>query len=50
MNKKRPGKPQGERPAVELADRPARKPQRPQNKRSGPPAGDGQRPGFGRKR
>ena len=50
VNKKRPGKPQGERPAVELADRPARKPQRPQNKRSGPPAGDGQRPGFGRKR
>ncbi len=30
------------RPAVELADRPARKPR--------PPAGDGQRPGFGRKR
>ncbi|MDH4871163.1 23S rRNA pseudouridine(2605) synthase RluB [Pseudomonas sp. BN515] len=50
VNKKRPAKPQGERPAVELADRPARKPQRPQHKRSGPPGGDGQRPGFGRKR
>lgn len=50
VNKKRPAKAHGERPAVELADRPARKPQRPQNKRSGPPGGDGQRPGFGRKR
>jgi 23S rRNA pseudouridine2605 synthase len=50
VNKKRPTKPQGERPAVELADRPARKPQRPQHKRSGPPRGEGQRPGFGRKR
>ncbi|MDH4612040.1 23S rRNA pseudouridine(2605) synthase RluB [Pseudomonas sp. BN102] len=50
VNKKRPAKSHGERPAVELADRPARKPQRPQNKRSGPPGGEGQRPGFGRKR
>ena len=50
VNKKRPAKPQGERPAVELADRPARKPQRPQHKRSGPAGGEGQRPGFGRKR
>ncbi|HSC85198.1 MAG TPA: 23S rRNA pseudouridine(2605) synthase RluB [Pseudomonas sp.] len=39
------------RPAVELADRPARKP-RPAAPASGkrPPNGDGQRPGFGRKR
>ncbi|BAN49658.1 23S rRNA pseudouridine(2605) synthase RluB [Metapseudomonas resinovorans] len=50
VNKKRPAKPNGERPAVELADRPTRKPQRPQNRRSGPAGGDGQRPGFGRKR
>ena len=37
------------RPAVELADRPARKP-RPSAPGKRPPAGDGQRPGFGRKR
>lgn len=37
------------RPAVELADRPARKP-RPATPNKRPPAGDGQRPGFGRKR
>ncbi|HEY1027267.1 MAG TPA: pseudouridine synthase [Pseudomonas sp.] len=37
------------RPAVELADRPARKP-RPESPGKRPPAGDGQRPGFGRKR
>ncbi|RIA36362.1 pseudouridine synthase [Ectopseudomonas oleovorans] len=37
------------RPAVELADRPARKP-RPASPSKRPPAGDGQRPGFGRKR
>ena len=37
------------RPAVELADRPARK-QRPATPNKRPPAGDGQRPGFGRKR
>ncbi|MBC9250043.1 23S rRNA pseudouridylate synthase B [Pseudomonas alcaligenes] len=45
------GKKRTPRPAVELADRPARKP-RPAapggNKR--PPSGEGQRPGFGRKR
>ncbi|MGF6690296.1 23S rRNA pseudouridine2605 synthase [Metapseudomonas resinovorans] len=49
-NKKRPAKSHGERPAVELADRPTRKPQRPPHKRSGPAGGEGQRPGFGRKR
>lgn len=37
------------RPAVELADRPARKP-RPAGTEKRSPAGDGQRPGFGRKR
>lgn len=37
------------RPAVELADRPARKP-RPAAPGKRPPTGDGQRPGFGRKR
>ncbi|WP_263145556.1 23S rRNA pseudouridine(2605) synthase RluB [Pseudomonas sp. RIT-PI-AD] len=55
VNKKRPSKPQ-ERPPVELAERPARKPRTPApgkpravpSKR--PPAADGQRPGFGRKR
>lgn len=44
MNKKR-----APRPAVELADRPARKP-RPAAPGKRPPSGDGQRPGFGRKR
>ncbi|WAJ35759.1 23S rRNA pseudouridine(2605) synthase RluB [Pseudomonas sp. GOM7] len=37
------------RPAVELADRPARKP-RPSSPGKRPSGGDGQRPGFGRKR
>ena len=37
------------RPAVELSERPARKP-RPVTPGKRPPAGDGQRPGFGRKR
>ena len=37
------------RPASEVADRPARKP-RPATPGRRPPAGDGQRPGFGRKR
>lgn len=46
--KPRPGKPAGERPGVELAERPARKPA-PTSRRT-PPAGEGQRPGFGRKR
>ena len=44
VNKKR-----APRPAVELADRPARKP-RPAAPGKRPPSGDGQRPGFGRKR
>ncbi len=44
VNKKR-----APRPAVELADRPARKP-RPATPSKRPPSGDGQRPGFGRKR
>ncbi|WP_373388731.1 23S rRNA pseudouridine(2605) synthase RluB [Pseudomonas alcaligenes] len=44
VNKKR-----APRPAVELADRPARKP-RPVAPGKRPPSGDGQRPGFGRKR
>lgn len=48
VNKKRPAKPQA-RPAVELAERPARKPRTPTASKR-PPAGDGQRPGFGRKR
>nr|WP_024307827.1 pseudouridine synthase [Pseudomonas sp. P818] len=37
------------RPAVELSERPARKP-RPATPGKRPPSGDGQRPGFGRKR
>lgn len=37
------------RPAVELSERPARKP-RPAAPGKRPPSGDGQRPGFGRKR
>ncbi|ALN19737.1 23S rRNA pseudouridine(2605) synthase RluB [Ectopseudomonas mendocina] len=37
------------RPAVELSERPARKP-RPASPGKRPPSGDGQRPGFGRKR
>ncbi|MBD9414747.1 23S rRNA pseudouridine(2605) synthase RluB [Pseudomonas sp. PDM16] len=44
VNKKR-----APRPAVDLADRPARKP-RPAAPSKRPPSGDGQRPGFGRKR
>ena len=44
---KRPSKPSG-RAGVELADRPARKPAGAPAKRGGRPAGDGQRPGFGR--
>lgn len=49
--RKRPGK-TGERAPVELAEQPARKPRpapAPTRRRS-PPAGEGQRPGFGRKR
>ena len=37
-------------PRLREPGRPQRKPQRPVNKRTNPPAGDGQRPGFGRKR
>ncbi|WP_090621189.1 23S rRNA pseudouridine(2605) synthase RluB [Azotobacter beijerinckii] len=48
--RKRPGKPAGERPPVELAERPARKPRPAPAKRRNPPASEGQRPGFGRKR
>ncbi|MGL4315392.1 MAG: 23S rRNA pseudouridine(2605) synthase RluB [Pseudomonas sp.] len=44
VNKKR-----APRPAPELAERPARKP-RPATPGKRPPSGDGQRPGFGRKR
>ncbi|NQD91387.1 pseudouridine synthase, partial [Pseudomonas sp. CrR25] len=44
VNKKRPSKPKQDRPGVELADRPARKPSAgPVNRRS-QPAGEGQRP------
>ncbi len=48
VNKKRPGAPKPVRAGVELADRPARKPAGAPTKRRSPPAGDGQRPGFGR--
>jgi 23S rRNA pseudouridine2605 synthase len=48
VNKKRPAK--QERFAPEVAERPARKPRPAPVKRSGPAAGEGQRPGFGRKR
>ncbi|MDH1262562.1 23S rRNA pseudouridine(2605) synthase RluB [Pseudomonas sp. GD03944] len=47
VGKKRPGK-GAQRPGVELADRPARKPAGAPAKRRPQPAGDGQRPGFGR--
>ena len=46
MHKRRPGKPSGERSAPAQGERPARKPAG--SKR--PPTGDGQRPGFGRKK
>lgn len=46
--KKPRGKPQGD--ASEVAERPQRKPARPVSKRTNGPAGEGQRPGFGRKR
>lgn len=46
INKRRPAKPSGERSAPAQGDRPPRKPTA--NKR--PPSGDGQRPGFGRKK
>jgi len=49
VNKKRPGKPKQERVGIELV-RPPRKPAGAPAKRRGPPAGEGQRPGFGRGR
>ena len=48
VNKKRPAKPAAKRPGVELAERPARKPAGAPVKRRSQPAGEGQRPGFGR--
>ena len=49
VNKKHPGKPGGaQRPGVELADRPARKPAGAPVKRRSQPTREGQRPGFGR--
>nr|WP_298166289.1 pseudouridine synthase [uncultured Pseudomonas sp.] len=48
VNKKRPAKPAAKRPGVELAERPARKPTGAPVKRRSQPAGEGQRPGFGR--
>ncbi|PTS83588.1 23S rRNA pseudouridylate synthase B [Pseudomonas sp. HMWF032] len=50
VNKKRPAKPGAQRPGVELADRPSRKPAGAPVKRRSQPGRDGQRPGFGRDR
>jgi 23S rRNA pseudouridine2605 synthase len=47
VNKKTPGKSKPVRPGVELSERPGRKPAAPAKRRS-QPAGEGQRPGFGR--
>src|SRR3990167_285728 len=47
VNKKSPNKPKPMRPGVELSERPGRKPAAPAKRRS-QPAGEGQRPGFGR--
>ncbi|WP_172146079.1 23S rRNA pseudouridine(2605) synthase RluB [Pseudomonas tumuqii] len=47
VNKKSPSKPKPMRPGVELSERPGRKPAAPAKRRS-QPAGEGQRPGFGR--
>ena len=41
---KRPGKPKQQRPGITLVD------DKPSGKRNGPPAGSGQRPGFGRRK
>ncbi|MGV8919937.1 MAG: 23S rRNA pseudouridine(2605) synthase RluB [Pseudomonas sp.] len=41
---KRPGKPKQKRPGITLVD------DKPSGKRNGPPAGSGQRPGFGRRK
>ena len=50
MNKKRGGKPATQRPAGESAERSSRKPAGAPAKRRSQPAGEGQRPGFGRGR
>ncbi len=50
MNKKRGGKPAAQRPAGESAERSSRKPAGAPAKRRSQPAGEGQRPGFGRGR
>ncbi len=50
VNKKRPSAGKSGRPGIELADRPTRKPAGAPAKRRGPPASEGQRPGFGRGR
>jgi 23S rRNA pseudouridine2605 synthase len=47
VNKRAPNKPKTLRPGVELSERPGRKPAAPVKRRS-QPAGQGQRPGFGR--
>ena len=47
VNKKTPSKSKTVRPGVELSERPGRKPAAPAKRRS-QPAGEGQRPGFGR--
>lgn len=47
VNKKTPSKSKPVRPGVELSERPGRKPAAPAKRRS-QPAGEGQRPGFGR--
>jgi 23S rRNA pseudouridine2605 synthase len=47
VNKKSPNKPKSVRPGVELSERPGRKPAAPVKRRN-QPAGEGQRPGFGR--
>jgi 23S rRNA pseudouridine2605 synthase len=47
VNKKAPSKSKPVRPGVELSERPGRKPAAPAKRRS-QPAGEGQRPGFGR--
>ena len=48
VSKKRPAKPGGQRPGVELSERPSRKPAATPVKRRSQPTREGQRPGFGR--
>jgi 23S rRNA pseudouridine2605 synthase len=48
VNKKTPSKSKPVRPGVELSERPGRKPAAAPTKRRSQPAGEGQRPGFGR--